>query len=105
MVEACRLDGTAILRDRRTNYLRIWKFGPDERIQIKHIFGDNDTSHAIDGLAKGGHKVGGRVRVEMRNSRHRLSGRLVASKRLQNRVPRKSLSRVHNVTSSFVPGR
>src|SRR5580658_3992673 len=79
VVEACRPDGTAILRDCRTGDLSIRKLGAQERIQIRHIFGDNDSGHASDGLAKGGHQVTGLIRVEVRDGGHRLRGRLVRS--------------------------
>src|ERR1700722_5789341 len=107
MVEACRLDRSGIFRDCRTDDPGVRKFGAQERIRIRYILGDDDSGHASDGLAKGGHKVGGLIcreltRMEMRDRGHRLNNWLIASNCVQNRVPRKRLSRVHDLTSWFV---
>src|ERR1700685_2247139 len=104
MVEACRLDRPGIFRDCRTDDFGFRKFGALERIQIRDIFGDNDSGHASDGFAKGGHKVGGLIRmvlihVEMRDAGHRQLGRLGCSNRVQNCVSRKRMSRVYSLTN------
>src|SRR6202521_4938433 len=70
MVEACRLDGSGIFRNRRTDDLGIGKLGMQERIQISHIVADNDSRHASDGSAKGGYKIDWLIRMEVRNRRH-----------------------------------